>query len=58
MDPTITIHQDTINDLMAVAQITRRDHRDVLAEAVDIVRRACIPKTPQPRKPAKPADKR
>lgn len=43
-DTTVTIRQDTLDDLNAVAQVLRRDHRDVLADAVEQIRAALLPR--------------
>ncbi len=58
-EPRVTLHQDSLDDLMAVARLTRRDHRDVLADAVEALRAKVEPKlnppAVKPRKTSKAA---
>lgn len=40
----VTIYPQTLTDLMAVAQINRVDHREVLADAIETVRQRHLPR--------------
>lgn len=43
-DVVVSIAPETRDDLMALATITRRDHRELLAEAVEAVRTRHLPR--------------
>ena len=47
-DAQVTLYEDTRDDLMAIAMLTRRDHRDVLHDAVEAIRERLVPKLTAP----------
>lgn len=47
-EPQVTLYEDTRDDLIAIAMLTRRDHRDVLRDAVEAIRERLVPKLAAP----------
>lgn len=54
---SVTIYGDTLDDLLAIAKLTRRDHRDVLRDAVEAIRERLMPKLQAPAQRAKRSPK-